>query len=67
MRGHYLLYSRKNQIYTPSSNNRTCLHIHKINTPTVTINSVADISAAKTLGFVPQVSLEDGLAEFVGE
>jgi UDP-glucose 4-epimerase len=30
-------------------------------------HSVADISAAQTLGFVPQVSLEDGLAEFVGE
>jgi UDP-glucose 4-epimerase len=27
-------------------------------------HSVADIGAAKTLGFVPKVSLEDGLAEF---
>ncbi|RSD34409.1 MAG: UDP-glucose 4-epimerase [Methanohalophilus sp.] len=30
-------------------------------------HSVAGISAARTLGFVPQVSLEDGLAEFAGE
>ena len=30
-------------------------------------HSVADISAAQTLGFVPQVSLEEGLAEFAGE
>ncbi|WP_243641556.1 MULTISPECIES: GDP-mannose 4,6-dehydratase [Methanohalophilus] len=30
-------------------------------------HSVADISAARTLGFTPQVSLEEGLAEFAGE